>query len=162
MLQQTYLASPFGCIEIKGSELGISSVKLTQKESCPGGAVPEALRDCVQQLEEYFRRERKEFDLKLDFGGAPDFTMAVWRELLKIPYGHTTSYMAIARTLNNPEAVRAVGQANANNAIAIIVPCHRCIASNGDLHGYFYGLDMKRRLLELENPLSYGQQGSLF
>ncbi|HPH18784.1 MAG TPA: methylated-DNA--[protein]-cysteine S-methyltransferase [Haliscomenobacter sp.] len=162
MLLQTYLSSPFGCFEIKGSKLGISSVKKVQKDPCPEQTRPEELQDCVQQLREYFNRERSVFELKLDFGDTPDFTVAVWNELLKIPYGHTTSYLAIAKALNNPEAVRAVGQANANNNIAIIVPCHRCIASSGDLHGYFYGLDMKRALLELENPLSYGRQGSLF
>lgn len=163
MLQQTYFNSPFGCIEIKGSELGISSVKLIKKEPCPPvQAIPEVLRDCVQQLEEYFQRKRSVFELKLDFSGAPEFNHAVWQELLKVPYGHTISYLAIAKALNNPESVRAVGQANAHNPIAIIVPCHRCIASNGDLHGYYYGLDMKRRLLELENPMSFGQQGSLF
>ena len=162
MLQQTYFASPFGCIEIKGSELGITSVKLTKKEICPSEEAPPELRECVQQLDEYFQRKRDVFDLKLDFSGAPEFNLAVWHELLKIPYGHTTSYLAIAKALNNPDSVRAVGQANAHNPIAIIVPCHRCIASNGDLHGYYYGLDMKRRLLELENPLSFGRQGSLF
>lgn len=163
MLQQTYFNSPFGCIEIKGSELGISSVKLIKKESCPPPQdIPEVLRDCVQQLEEYFQRKRSVFELKLDFSGAPEFNFSVWQELLKVPYGHTISYLAIAKALNNPESVRAVGQANAHNPIAIIVPCHRCIASNGDLHGYYYGLDMKRRLLELENPMSFGQQGSLF
>jgi methylated-DNA-[protein]-cysteine S-methyltransferase len=81
---------------------------------------------------------------------------------LKIPYGHTTTYQAIAENLGDKKAVRAVGQANRHNPIAIIVPCHRCIAKSGELQGYFYGLDMKRQLLELENPLSFARQGSLF
>jgi methylated-DNA-[protein]-cysteine S-methyltransferase len=81
---------------------------------------------------------------------------------MKIPYGHTTSYSAIAKQLENPDSVRAVGQANRENPIAIIIPCHRVIAKSGDLQGYFYGLDMKRKLLELENPMSFGEQGSLF
>lgn len=162
MLEKTYLSSPFGCWEIQGSELGISRVQLTEKSSCPEEHVPEVLQDCVRQLEEYFRGERREFDLKLDFGGAPDFNVAVWKQLLQVPYGHTTSYLAIAEALNNPGSVRAVGQANAHNPIAIIVPCHRCIAKSGDLQGYFYGLDMKRALLELENPASFARQGTLF
>ena len=120
------------------------------------------LRDCVQQLDEYFSGERRNFDLKLDFGGAPDYYKAVWQELLKIPYGHTTSYQAIADKLGDPNAVRAVGQANRHNPIAVIVPCHRCIAKSGDLQGYFYGLAVKRQLLELENPMSFARQGSLF
>lgn len=114
------------------------------------------------QLDLYFKRQLQEFDLKLDWGGATEFNISVWKELLKIPYGHTTSYSAIAETLKNPKAVRAVGLANRNNPIAIIVPCHRVIGKSGDLQGYFYGLDMKRRLLELENPMSFARQGSLF
>jgi methylated-DNA-[protein]-cysteine S-methyltransferase len=86
----------------------------------------------------------------------------VWNLLQEIPYGHTTSYLALADKLGDKKAVRAVGQANRHNPIAIIVPCHRCIAKNGDLQGYFYGLDTKRQLLELENPLSFARQGSLF
>jgi methylated-DNA-[protein]-cysteine S-methyltransferase len=98
----------------------------------------------------------------LDWDGAAYFNRADWGELVKIPNGRTTSYSAIAEKIGNPTAVRAVGLANRNNPIAIIVPCHRVIAKSGDLHGYFYGLDMKRRLLELENPMSFARQGSLF
>ncbi len=163
MLQKICYASPIGCLEITGSELGISSVQKVNKNPCSQEQdIPEHLRACVQQLDEYFHRKRQIFDLKLDFGGAPDFYKAVWQELLKIPYGHTTTYQAIADKLGDPNAVRAVGQANRHNPIAIIVPCHRCIAKSGDLQGYFYGLDIKRQLLEIENPMSFAQQGSLF
>ncbi len=163
MLEKAYLDSPFGCFEIQGSELGITSVKRTPKTPCPSGEpTPEILRDCLQQLDEYFKGQRTVFDLKLDWGGAPEFNKAVWTELLNIPYGRTTSYSVIAEKIGNPAAVRAVGLANRNNPIAIIVPCHRVIAKNGDLQGYFYGLDMKRKLLELENPGSFAEQGSLF
>ncbi|KAA3632077.1 MAG: methylated-DNA--[protein]-cysteine S-methyltransferase [Bacteroidetes bacterium] len=162
MLAKTYYLSPFGCFEIKGSELGIQSVRLSDKQPCPAGPIPEELRECVVQLDLYFKQQLTEFDLKLDWGGHSEFNISVWQELVKIPYGHTTSYSAIAETLNNPKAVRAVGLANRNNPIAIIVPCHRVIAKSGDLQGYFYGLDMKRRLLELENPMSFARQGSLF
>lgn len=167
MMQKTYYSSPIGCLEISGSELGISSVHkvdispLTAGRG-PQGETPEPLREAVKQLDEYFRGERRSFDLKLDFGGAPDYYKAVWQELLKIPYGHTTSYQAIADKLGDPNAVRAVGQANRHNPIAVIVPCHRCIAKSGELQGYFYGLDVKRQLLELENPMSFARQGSLF
>ncbi|MCB0569471.1 MAG: methylated-DNA--[protein]-cysteine S-methyltransferase [Phaeodactylibacter sp.] len=162
MLEKTYFFSPFGCIEIKGSSLGVSSVKFIDKKPCPVGPIPEVLRDCVIQLDEYFKGQRTEFSLKLDFGGAPAFHQAVWQELLNVPFGRTTTYIAIAEKLGDTKAVRAVGQANAHNPIAIIVPCHRCIAKSGDLQGYFYGLDMKRQLLELENPMSFARQGSLF
>ncbi len=162
MLEKAHFLSPFGCLEIQGSSLGISSVKLVEKKPCPAGPIPDVLRGCVLQLDEYFRGRRRAFNLKLDFGNAPAFYQAVWEELLKVPYGHTTTYQAIAEKLGDLKAVRAVGQANARNPIAIIVPCHRCIAKSGDLQGYFYGLDMKRQLLELENPMSFARQGSLF
>lgn len=163
MIQTTYCPSIFGCFEIKGSDKGLQSVKLVDKKPCiQFKEVPDLLNDCVQQLSEYFNGQRKRFDLKLDWSGQPEFSQMVWKELLTIPFGRTTSYSAIAEKLKNPMAVRAVGMANRNNPIAIIVPCHRVIAKNGDLQGYFYGLDMKLELLALENPMSYGRQGSLF
>lgn len=163
MWAKTCLESSFGYWEIQGSELGISGVRRIEYSSCPKEAdTPEVLQEAVRQLSAYFEGQLHEFDLTLDFGAAPDFHVAVWRELLRIPYGHTSSYRAIAEALGNPAAVRAVGQANARNPIAIIVPCHRCIAKSGDLQGYFYGLDMKRALLELENPSSFARQGSFF
>lgn len=161
-MQTAHYQSPFGCFEIKGSEKGICSVKLLQGTSCYGAEIPEALSEAVFQLDEYFQRKRKRFDLPLDITAGTSFHQSVWRELLKIPYGHTTSYQAIANKLGNPDAMRAVGLANRSNPIAIIIPCHRVIAKSGDLQGYFYGLDMKRKLLELENPMSFGEQGSLF
>ena len=129
---------------------------------CYGAEIPEELAEAALQLDEYFNRKRTEFDLPLDLSSGTAFNQSVWEELLKIPYGRTTSYSAIAKKLDNPDAVRAVGMANKYNPIAIIVPCHRVIAKSGELQGYFYGLDMKRKLLELENPMSYGEQGSLF
>lgn len=162
MNQTTYCETDFGCFEITGSELGISKVQLTEKVPQKPIKESEILKECIAQLQSYFAGERKAFDLKLDWSGASDFNRSVWEVLVTIPYGHTTSYSAIADKLNNPKAVRAVGLANKYNPIAIIVPCHRVIAKSGDLQGYFYGLDMKRRLLELENPMSFARQGSLF
>jgi len=162
MIQTTYCETDFGCFEIFGSELGISKVRLTEKVPEEMKKESDTLKECAQQLQEYFAGERKVFELKLDWSGASNFNKSVWEALITIPYGHTTSYSAIADQLNNPKAVRAVGLANKYNPIAIIVPCHRVIAKSGDLQGYFYGLDMKRRLLELENPMSFARQGSLF
>ncbi|MCB0636319.1 MAG: methylated-DNA--[protein]-cysteine S-methyltransferase [Lewinella sp.] len=161
-LEVAHFLSPFGCFRITGSYKGIRSVQLVDTKPCPAGPIPRVLRDCVTQLAEYFKRERQTFDLRLDWEGHTDFHQAVWKELLEIPYGHTTSYLSIAEKLGDPKAIRAVGQANRRNPIAIIVPCHRVIAKSGELQGYFYGLDFKRRLLELENPLSFARQGSLF
>ena len=162
MPETAFYQSPFGCFEIKGNIQGINSLTLKPGHPCPHWPVPKALEEAVRQLGEYFQGRRKEFDLPLDLSSGTEFYQAVWRELLKIPYGHTTSYSAIAEKIGQPDAVRAVGLANRNNPLPIIVPCHRVIGKDGDLQGYYYGLDMKRKLLQLENPMSFGEQGSLF
>ena len=117
---------------------------------------------CYRQMREYFAGQRRDFDLKLDWGGATEFHRSVWAELLKIPYGKTASYSEIAERIGHPSAVRAVGLANRENPIAIVVPCHRVIGKAGELRGYFYGLDTKMRLLRLENPVRFAEQGELF
>ena len=161
-MAKIYHESPIGWLEIKGTERGISSVKKVEKEGEDSTNVPKLLWDCADQLTEYFAGERQDFELLLDWSGNTEFNQSVWSELLQIPYGQTTSYAVIAEKIDNPKAVRAVGLANRNNPIAIIVPCHRVIAKNGDLQGYFYGLEVKRQLLQLENPKSFAMQGSLF
>jgi len=161
-MSKIYHQSPIGWLEIKGSEHGISSVKKVEQEGNDSTNVPKVLWDCADQLTEYFEGKRENFDLALDWSGNTEFNQSVWNELIQIPYGRTTNYATIAEKINNPKAVRAVGLANRNNPIAIIVPCHRVIAKNGDLQGYFYGLDVKRQLLQLENPKSFAEQGSLF
>ncbi|GAB5553621.1 MAG: methylated-DNA--[protein]-cysteine S-methyltransferase [Saprospiraceae bacterium] len=164
MLATTYVSSQFGCFELKGSELGLQSVRRCEDAPCPERSTehPDVLQQAAQQLKEYFEGARQNFELKIDWGAATSFNKSVWQKLLDIPYGHTSTYSAIAEQLQNPNAVRAVGLANKNNPIAIIVPCHRVIAKSGHLQGYFYGLEMKRALLELENPQSFARQGSLF
>jgi O-6-methylguanine DNA methyltransferase len=112
-----------------------------------------AMRDWVRELAEYFAGTRREFSFPLDLRGT-DFQLACWRALLAIPYGETRSYRDIARAVGRPQGFRAVGMANNRNPIAIVVPCHRVIASDGTLCGYGGGLDVKRRLLELEGALT--------
>lgn len=107
----------------------------------------------ARQLDEYFAGERKEFDVPLLFVGT-EFQKAVWRDLLRIPYGATISYGEMARRICVPKAVRAVANANGANAISIFAPCHRVIGSNHTLTGYGGGLDAKRLLLELESYYS--------
>src|SRR5690606_19796588 len=102
-----------------------------------------------QQLAAYFAGEASDFDLPLAPRGTP-FQQQVWTALRTIPRGETRSYAAIARQIENPDAIRAVGAANGANPIAIIIPCHRVIASDGTLHGYAGGLERKRWLLDLE------------
>ena len=105
------------------------------------------------ELEEYFSDGRREFTFSVDLRGT-DFQLACWRALLAIPYGETRTYADIARAVGKPTAFRAVGMANNRNPLAIVVPCHRVIASDGTLCGYGGGLEVKRKLLELEGALS--------
>ena len=114
---------------------------------------PRAMVPYVSELNEYFAGGRREFTCPLDLRGT-DFQVACWRSLLAIPYGETRTYADIARAVGKPSAFRAVGMANNRNPIAIVVPCHRVIASDGTLCGYGGGLDVKRRLLELEGALT--------
>jgi methylated-DNA-[protein]-cysteine S-methyltransferase len=163
MIEIGYYNSPIGIFKITGTANGVQSVTLQiEMTVMPPENMPSFLVTCAEQLAEYFAGNRSEFDLKLDFSSGTAFNQSVWNALLEVPYGLTTTYLKIAQSLENPKAVRAVGLANKHNPIAIIVPCHRCIASNGNLQGYFYGLDIKRQLLELENPMSFARQGSLF
>lgn len=111
------------------------------------------LASYTRELEEYFAGTRRAFDFPLDLRGT-DFQVACWRALLAIPYGETRTYADIARAVGRPQGFRAVGMANNRNPVAIVVPCHRVIASDGALCGYGGGLDIKRKLLELEGALS--------
>ncbi|MCF7823867.1 MAG: methylated-DNA--[protein]-cysteine S-methyltransferase [Candidatus Marinimicrobia bacterium] len=108
-----------------------------------------AFSEVISQLNEYFANQRTDFDLPLIMQGTA-FQKSVWDELLKIPYGRTVSYGELAERLDNPGAMRAVGAANGQNPIPIIIPCHRVIAADGSLGGYTGGLDIKHKLLELE------------
>ena len=103
----------------------------------------------LDQLTEYFAGQRREFTIPLDLRGT-DFQLKCWRALLDIPYGETRSYRDLAQAIGHPNAFRAVGMSNNRNPIAIVVPCHRVIAADGGLCGYGGGLDIKRKLLDLE------------
>ncbi|MEM9258121.1 MAG: methylated-DNA--[protein]-cysteine S-methyltransferase [Bacteroidota bacterium] len=160
----TWLHTDFGTFQLSASELGLTEVRLTDIDV--PRSLPEPtnrhLRAATSQLSAYFDGELRDFDLALDWKDATAFHVACWTALCEIEYGRTCSYQHIADRVGDPKACQAVGQANRRNPIAIIVPCHRVIAKSGDLQGYFYGLDFKRRLLALENPKSFAEQGSLF
>jgi methylated-DNA-[protein]-cysteine S-methyltransferase len=108
------------------------------------------IEETVVQLEEYFAKKRKDFDIPLLLAGT-DFQKSVWEGLMQIPYGTVTSYLDLAKSIGNAKAVRAVASANGANAISILVPCHRVVGSDGMLTGYAGGLDVKKKLLSLEN-----------
>lgn len=140
---------PWGLLKSDMKRGSISFMKLTEKEDA------ENLRNCLTdkaftQVEEYLRKERKSFDLPFKLKGTI-FQIKVWQELLKTPYGETVSYGEIAEKLGNPKGARAVGMAVRNNPLWIIVPCHRVIGKNGNLTGYAGGLEIKRKLLQIEN-----------
>jgi O-6-methylguanine DNA methyltransferase len=114
---------------------------------------PREMDSYIRELGEYFGGARRKFTFPLDLRGT-DFQLECWRALLAIPFGETRSYGDIARAVNRPQGFRAVGMANNRNPVAIVVPCHRVIASDGTLCGYGGGLDIKQKLLELEGAIS--------
>ncbi len=106
-------------------------------------------RRVAGELEEYFAGRRQEFDVPVSPMGT-EFQMLVWQELLRIPYGETRTYAEIAQRLGNQRAARAVGAANHHNPIPVVIPCHRVVATGGGLGGFGGGVELKRRMLELE------------
>jgi len=146
--------SPVGPLVLAVSARGLVALEFGGRNILEGWVESaEKTAPYARQLEEYFAGRRRRFDLPLDLRGT-DFQKRCWQELLKIPYGETRSYADIARAIGNPAAVRAVGLANGKNPIAIVVPCHRVIGSDGSLTGYGGGLETKRKLLQLEGALS--------
>jgi methylated-DNA-[protein]-cysteine S-methyltransferase len=141
---------PVGIIEENGSVSGVFFHDKKQLNVC-AAAIAETplIQKTASQLEEYFQHRRKAFDLPLLLQGT-EFQTAVWKALQAIPYGETRSYKEIAALAGNPKACRASGMANHRNPIAIIIPCHRVIGSDGSLTGYAGGLETKRYLLKLE------------
>lgn len=107
------------------------------------------IKEAHKQLQAYFQEKLFEFSLPISTTGT-EFQQSVWAALCKIPYGKTVSYKNVAEMIGNPKAVRAVGMANNRNPIAIVVPCHRVVGSNGKLVGYRSGVENKQKLLDLE------------
>ena len=171
VLDATTFASPIGPLFIAASDSGLVALEFDAR--LPGQptirANPRDLRAennktsfaesatklsrYTRELDQYFAGKRREFSFPLDLRGT-EFQLACWHALLGIPYGETRSYADIARAVGCPQGFRAVGMANNRNPIAIVVPCHRVIASNGTLCGYGGGLEIKRKLLELEGVLT--------
>jgi methylated-DNA-[protein]-cysteine S-methyltransferase len=151
------ITSPVGNIRITSKEGCLSYLEFTD-EASDGEILDQVLLSTVQQLEEYFGKSRKVFDMPIGLGGT-DFQHRVWLEIASIPFGQTTTYMKIAQKLGNPAAIRAVGAAIGANPILIVLPCHRVVGTDGTLTGYAGGLNRKKALLEMEG---HAFQGTLF
>ena len=163
----TPVESPFGRLFMAASQRGLVALEFDrrlpgqqtirpnprdlrrERNSVQFEQSEQAMRPYVDELLQYFAGQRRQFDFPLDLRGT-DFQLACWHALLAIPYGETRSYGDIARAVGRPRGFRAVGMANNRNPAAIVVPCHRVIASDGTLCGYGGGLETKRNLLELE------------
>lgn len=149
---QTYYKSPLGFIKIVGTQDSILRLDFVDEFQEGDGDLPFCVKECVKQITEYFQGKRKIFYLNLNPDGTK-FQRLVWQQLEKIPFGKLISYSEIASIIGNPRACRAVGSANGQNPIAIIIPCHRVIGSDGSLTGYGGGLWRKEWLIQHERGL---------
>jgi len=155
----SYLDSPVGSLEIASSEHGIRSLSFCDyRLSQDSENLPEVHKTCIEQLNQYFSGTLKVFSQDLIPEGT-EFQMKVWQYLSKIPFGSTTSYSAVAESLGDLAAIRAVASAIGKNKIAIIIPCHRVIGSDGSMTGFAGGIPRKEWLLQHEGAL---QQLTLF
>ena len=146
---EAYYESPIGPLRLRGTEENLVALDFVDKQPQKDSSAMGLMKRCLKQLDEYFQGRRKTFELPLAPHGT-DFQKRVWNYLLKIRYGHAVSYKTVAEGIGNHRAFRAVGGANNKNPIAIIIPCHRVIGSNGDLTGYGSGLWRKEWLLTHE------------
>lgn len=152
-----YYESPLGQILITATESGLTGLHFVGEKYYPGvsstwrrDASSSVIRIAMAQLDEYFAGTRQMFDVAVEPEGT-DFQRNVWKRLTALRYGETVSYGELAQRLGNPNAVRAVGAANARNPISIVIPCHRVIGADGSLTGYAGGLARKLALLRLES-----------
>ena len=147
-----YVDSPIGIVEIGVRSESVSCLEFVGRPRQTGTQDSRVLHQAMEQVEAYFKGRLTRFDLPLDMEGTP-FQQTVWQALLDVPFGRTASYQQVADAVGNPKAVRAVGAANGQNPVSIIVPCHRIIGKNGSLTGYGGGIWRKEWLLRHEGVL---------
>jgi methylated-DNA-[protein]-cysteine S-methyltransferase len=157
-MQQAYIKTPLGTALIEGNENGISKIHVLDGDMPVSEVIAIDLQEAVTQLNEYFGGSLTQFTFALNPHGT-DFQKKVWKALVEIPFGKTTSYQELSVLLGDVKAIRAVASANGKNPLWIVVPCHRVIGSDGSLTGYAGGLWRKKWLLEHETPPT---QQSLF
>ncbi|NGP76041.1 methylated-DNA--[protein]-cysteine S-methyltransferase [Balneolaceae bacterium YR4-1] len=153
-MDKYFLDTPIGYLHLIATEDALVELSYVKHKTRQHPAKPSSgiIDKTVQQLSEYFNGERKEFSLPLAPEGT-DFQMEVWKQLQEIPYGSTTTYSKLSQKMENPKAIRAIGRANGQNPIPIIIPCHRVIGANDKLVGYAGGIETKRWLLQHEGAL---------
>ena len=151
-IETTCYHSPLGWIEIKTAFGVITSLMFCNEQNNAQNSSSPILAECVHQIDEYFAGRRMNFDVPVRQKGT-EFQQKVWKTLTDIPFGKTVSYGDVAKMMGCPKSVRAVGAANGQNKIWIIVPCHRVIGANGSLTGYAGGLERKKWLLDHEKSL---------
>lgn len=153
MLFYKYIPSPIGELELCANEAGLISVLFTNTIKRALTKQPESahslLTETEKQLNAYFKKELKQFDLPLSLEGT-DFQKRVWKQLMQTPFGKTINYLELAKQLGDEKCIRAAASANGKNPVSIIVPCHRIIGSDGSLVGYSGNLERKQWLLEHE------------
>lgn len=148
MTKYAYYPFVFGILKVGYTDKSVISLERTAQIDSDNE--PSALSEfAFNQINEYLNGRRTDFDFPYELAGT-EFQKRVWKELCQIPYGETRTYKELAEAIGHPKASRAVGLANSKNPVAIAVPCHRVIGSNGSLTGYAGGLDMKKALLQLE------------
>ena len=148
MTTYAFYQSPFGLLKIGAADGKVILVGIVSKQDEPNQ--PTALSaEVYRQLQEYFAGQRTVFTIPYAFQGT-SFQQAVWAQIAKIPYGRTVTYKDIAQAIGKPRAFQATGRAVGANPLAILIPCHRVVGSNGELTGYAFGLEMKKALLNLE------------
>lgn len=145
-----YCSKAVGWLELRISANGVRSISFISPPSRLVKSTHPLLQKLVVELDEYFAGNPIVFSVPLDLGSGTSFQRRVWQQLALIPYGKTRSYLDIARKVDCPRGSRAVGLANKNNPIPILIPCHRVIKADGKLGGYNSGIEIKKSLLELE------------
>lgn len=149
---ETIFDSPLGNIKITSANSSVTAIEFTTDQETTEIPNP-ILALAKKELQEYFAHEREQFTFPVQMEGT-EFQQKVWSELQKIPFGRTLSYLQMAVNLGDVKNIRAAASANGKNPIAIVVPCHRVIGSNGDLVGYAGGLDKKKWLLQHEGVIN--------
>lgn len=149
MLYQYYYFSPIGTFELISTDTHLTHLNFCKAAKKSSSKIPNCLKNCIKQLDEYFTGKRTEFDLPISLNGT-EFQNKVWRALQNIPFAEIRSYGDLAKAVKSPKGFRAVGMANNRNPIAVIIPCHRVIGADGSMTGYAGGIWRKEWLLDHE------------